>query len=105
MLLSHRFRRVVIDCLCEYDETLTLADLADEVACRCRDETIEDVDAAEVKQTYMALYHTHLPKLIDYGVVEYDKSGTSSPRRKGPERSSSIWTGWRSDHGTPRMAK
>ena len=73
MLLSHRFRRVAIDCLCEHDETLTLADLADEVACRRRDEAIVDVDAAEVKQTYMALYHTHLPKLIEYGVVEYDQ--------------------------------
>lgn len=73
MLLSHRFRRVVVDCLCEHGGTLTLADLADEVACRRREETIEDVGAAEVKQTYMALYHTHLPKLIDYDVVEYDQ--------------------------------
>lgn len=72
-LLSHTFRRGVIDCLCDYDETLTLADLADEVVCRCRDEAIEDIDAAEVKRVYMALYHTHIPKLVEYDVVEYDQ--------------------------------
>lgn len=73
MLLSHTFRRSVVDCLCEYGEALTLADLADEVACRCRDEAIEAIDATEVKRIYMALYHTHLPKLVEYDVVEYDQ--------------------------------
>lgn len=72
-LLSSRRRRYVLECLREFDEPLALADLADEVATRESDAPITEIPAESVKRIYMKLYHAHVPRLVDEGVVAYDQ--------------------------------
>lgn len=72
-LLGHRYRRYVVRTLDDHRSELALADLADEVACREHDEPISDIPSEAVSQVYMALYHTHVPKLADGDAVFYDQ--------------------------------
>nr|WP_123534074.1 hypothetical protein [Halosimplex salinum] len=60
---------------------LPLADLADEVARREYDAPVSDIPSEDVSKVYMALYHTHVPKLGDGGAVLYDQqSDVVAPR-------------------------
>ena len=52
---------------------LSLPDLADEVAVAEYGQPLSEVDADDVLQVYLSLYHTHVPKLADSGLVEYDQ--------------------------------
>lgn len=72
-LLAHERRHAVLDVLRTHDEPLPLADLADEVAVRERERRIDSIPAEEVKRIYMSLYHRHVAKLANHGVVEYDQ--------------------------------
>ena len=72
-VLSERRRRYVLKCLQEYDESMTLADVADEVAVRELGKRITDISAETVMEVYLSLYHSHLPKLTAAGIVEYDQ--------------------------------
>jgi hypothetical protein len=71
-LLAHERRRRVITCLREHG-TLTLADLADEIAEREHDAPISKIPKEDVLHVYSSLWHTHVPKLAEAGVVEYDQ--------------------------------
>lgn len=72
-LLSDQRRRYVLHCLRTYDNPMQLADVADEIAVLERDTVITDIPAEDVKRVYISLYHTHVPKLVDAGVVEYSQ--------------------------------
>lgn len=73
-LLSHPLRRELLLCLQAYDEPLALADAADDLAVATTDaSSLVDVDPEVVKQIYMALYHTHIPKLVEHDIIEYDQ--------------------------------
>lgn len=72
-LLSHRRRRVCLQCLQAHGGALPLADLADEVAVREYESSLDEISAEAVKQIYMSLYHSHIPKLATHGVVSYDQ--------------------------------
>lgn len=52
---------------------LSLPDLADEVAVAEHDDHLPEIDPDAVLQVYLSLYHTHVPKLSDVGLVEYDQ--------------------------------
>lgn len=69
--LANRRRRYVLQCLCEYQTPMALADLADEIATQEQDAPLPDIPAEDVKRVYMSLYHTHIPKLADANIVEY----------------------------------
>ena len=71
-LLADERRRHALRCLLEHD-ALPLADLADEVAVRERGEPIGEIPAEDVKDVYMSLYHSHVPKLAEANVVAYDQ--------------------------------
>lgn len=71
-LLRNRRRRYVLSVLVEHEE-LTLADLADEVAVREFDRPIRAISADSVLDIYLSLYHAHLPRFVEYGVVAYDQ--------------------------------
>lgn len=74
-LLSNRRRRYLLDCLAEHGYSLTLADLADEVAAREHDAQVKAVPEEEVLRIYLTLYHQHVPKLAEADVVRYDQDG------------------------------
>lgn len=72
-LLAHERRRLALAVLQAFDEAITLADLAEEVAIRERDAPITDVSGETVADVYHSLYHTHVPALADADVVAYDQ--------------------------------
>lgn len=72
-LLAHHRRRTILALLQTYSYPLPLADVAEEVAVREHDTSIDGIPADEVKRIYMTLYHRHIPKLSQYEVVSYDQ--------------------------------
>lgn len=73
-VLSNDRRQYVIRCLLERCEegTLPLGEVVDYVAGRENDVPVRELDAAQRKRVYTALRQCHLPKLDEYGVVDYD---------------------------------
>lgn len=74
-ILAHHRRRYVIHCLRKYENPMTLADLADEVAVLENDTALMEIPAEEIKRVYFSLYHTHIPKLADAELVQYQQDG------------------------------
>lgn len=72
-LLAEQRRRYLLESLAEHGYSLTLADLADEVASRERDAHIAEIPEDDVLEVYLALYHQHVPKLAAADVVAYDQ--------------------------------
>lgn len=75
-LLSNRRRRCTLVCLLEQQETIPLADLAEAVAIREQGTPITEFSAEEIQEVETSLYHWHIPKLADAGVVEYEPERT-----------------------------
>lgn len=71
-LLSHRYRRKVVDLLTTHDQGLTMNDIRNKVAEQEQDANITDISSEWVEQLHLMLHHVHLPKLADAGVVHYD---------------------------------
>jgi len=71
-LLQNRRRRGVLRYLREADGTAKMSDIAEAIAAAENGTTVERLDHDERKRVYIALYQTHLPKLDDAGIVEYD---------------------------------
>lgn len=71
--LADRHRRYAVACLLEH-RTMTLADLADEVSVREYGQQLNEIPAETVKEIYLRLYHTHVPKLESANLVEYSQS-------------------------------
>ncbi|GAB3034624.1 DUF7344 domain-containing protein [Natronobiforma cellulositropha] len=71
-LLSHHRRRDVLYYLADHD-LASLDALATTVVCRETGVSSERVDAAERDPVLVDLYHNHVPKLADCGLVEYDR--------------------------------
>lgn len=72
-LLADERRRYALLCLREHQPDITLGDLADEVATYEFDCRFAEIDPSDVLDIYLALYHTHIPKLVHSGVAEYDQ--------------------------------
>jgi hypothetical protein len=78
-LMGNQRRRRLVSLLWEQDGEWTIDELATRLASAESDAT-PDTLAEETLETFrIELYHTHLPKLAEFGVVEYDRS-TEQPR-------------------------
>lgn len=53
--------------------TLSLADMADELAVWENDRPLTEIPAEDVRDIYLELYHTHLPRLVQANIVVYDQ--------------------------------
>jgi DNA-binding transcriptional ArsR family regulator len=71
VLASQRRLRALV-ALRQRGTRLSVSTLADEVAVREFDATIDELSSETLLRVYNSLYHVHLPKLRDAGVVEYD---------------------------------
>jgi hypothetical protein len=67
-----RYRRLVVDRLCEHT-TLTVADLADEIAVSEHDAPLDEIPPMAVVDIYTELCQTHLPELARASLVVYDE--------------------------------
>lgn len=72
-VLSDSRRRFVIVYLHEKSRQLPLRDVAWELASRVRGDESSDVPAADVKAVHLSLYHVHVPKMAETGLVEFDR--------------------------------
>lgn len=72
-LLKNRRRREVLTYLLEADETVTLGELAEQIAAWENDTEVNALNSDQRKRVYVALYQTHLPKMDDAGIIEYDQ--------------------------------
>lgn len=71
-LLSNPRRRFVLQYLNRVDEPVTLQDLATEVAAWENETDPENLTDKQQKRLYVSLYQTHIPKLEEAGIIEYD---------------------------------
>ncbi|WIV67053.1 DUF7344 domain-containing protein [Natrialbaceae archaeon AArc-T1-2] len=72
-LLKNRRRREVLTYLLEADDTVTLGELAEQIAAWENDTDVNALSSDQRKRVYVALYQTHLPKMDDAGIIEYDQ--------------------------------
>lgn len=72
-VLSNDRRRCVLHYLKQQDERrVELRELVDYVAAWENDTTVREIDSDARKRVYTALRQSHLPKLEDAGVIEYE---------------------------------
>ncbi|WP_254534680.1 DUF7344 domain-containing protein [Halomarina litorea] len=81
-LLADPWRRRALSLLWDH-HTVSLADVADEVAVADHGTPITDVPAASVLDVYLSLYHDHVPPLAEAGVVEYDQETDTLALERG----------------------
>ena len=72
-LMSHVYRRALVDCLGGRREGIAMADAAAEVAARNLDPSVAESSPETVADVYAALHHCHVPKLVDEGIVAHDR--------------------------------
>ena len=70
--LAHENRRYVLTALCESETPLSLTELAVELVDERSDVVEVGVDRTAVERQKIELYHRHLPKLDDSGLVDFD---------------------------------
>lgn len=91
-LLSSRRRRNVLHALYDADGSSTVADLARQLAAWETGQTPTTISSKERKRAYTALRQTHLPKLAQHRIVEYDANrGTVRLTESGREFRPYLW--------------
>lgn len=76
-ILSNARRRFMIDYLHQQGGSQSLSDIADHIASREYETPVDQIGNDQRRRVYISLYQTHLPKLVEYGVVEYDEDEKS----------------------------
>ena len=71
-ILSSERRRHTLAYLLTESEQTTLGDLAEHIACLENDKELPDLSSQERKRVYVGLYQSHLPRMDDAGVVDFD---------------------------------
>jgi hypothetical protein len=78
-ILKNRRRRQVLRYLMAIDDAASIGDLAEQLAAWENDVPKGDITYKQRKRVYISLHQTHLPKLDDARVVDYDsRSGMVS---------------------------
>ncbi|MCU4924552.1 hypothetical protein OB905_00940 [Halobacteria archaeon AArc-dxtr1] len=80
-LLQTSRRRDVLTQLREADNPLDIRTLSERIAAREHDTTVETLDSTQRQRVYISLYQTHLPKLAEHGVIDYEKDRGIVSRR------------------------
>lgn len=66
-------RRYVLYYLRKHGGVVDLSEVTEQVAAWENGTTIEGLESEQRKRVYISLYQTHLPKLDEAGIVEYDQ--------------------------------
>lgn len=73
-LLQNERRRQVIRYLSDVEGTVSMRDIAEQVAAWEHDTSVQALKSDERQRVYIPLYQNHLPKLDEEGVIEYNQS-------------------------------
>jgi len=79
-LLQNGRRRAVLRVLRERGTLIEMRALADRVAALKNDTSVEELSQEERQRVSISLYQSHLPKLDDAGVVDYDREAETVER-------------------------
>jgi len=71
-VLQNQRRRYVLEYLKRYDEPVELSDLAMQVAAWEYQTTVDEVTNEQKKRVYTTLQQTHLDRMEEAGIVDYD---------------------------------
>ncbi|MFC6977302.1 hypothetical protein ACFQL1_25365 [Halomicroarcula sp. GCM10025709] len=72
--LGHPRRRYLMYTLVNESTEETLPKLATKIAAWEQDKTVNEVTDDERRRVHASLYHSHIPKLADLGVLEYKEA-------------------------------
>lgn len=72
-ILSSPRRRYVLYHLRTTGTPVELTNLAEKVAAWENDTAVSEITEQERKRVYVSLYQTHIPRLADVGLIDYDK--------------------------------
>jgi hypothetical protein len=83
-ILQNQRRRRVLEYLRDVDDdTVVMADIAEQVAAWEHDVTVDALTSTQRQRVYIALYQRHLPKLDDMDVIDYNQSrGLVKPKER-----------------------
>lgn len=70
--LADPIRRCVLYYLAEQENPVSFDQLVSQVAASCTGSRPDAVDDETIAEMRVSLYHRHLPKLADLGVISYD---------------------------------
>ncbi|SNR55159.1 DUF7344 domain-containing protein [Halorubrum vacuolatum] len=73
VLRNSRRRRVLRYLFTKDDRTATVGELSEQVASIEQDVEVTLITSKQRKRVYIGLYQTHLPKLADLGLIEYNR--------------------------------
>jgi len=71
-ILSSRRRRMALYLLRQNGGDSTVNELAELIAALENDVDVDELTSQQQKRVYVSLYQTHLPKLEQTGIIEYD---------------------------------
>jgi len=72
-LLSNARRRLVISHLRGAEGSVSVSELSERIAAWENDVPAEELTDQQIKRVYVSLYQIHIPKLDEFGLVDYDK--------------------------------
>ncbi|ELY60620.1 DUF7344 domain-containing protein [Natronolimnohabitans innermongolicus] len=73
-LLQNERRRLVLRFLRGTEEPVRMRDVAEQVAAWEHDTTVEELTSKQRQRVYIPLYQSHLTKLDEAGLIDYQKS-------------------------------
>lgn len=73
-ILQNDRRRGVLRFLQGRDDPVRMRDVAEQVAAWEHDTTVQGLSSTQRQRVYIPLYQSHLPKLDELGVIEYQQS-------------------------------
>lgn len=72
-ILSNSRRRYILYYLYTNEGPATIDELAGQIAAWENEIPVEELDDTARRRVYVSLYQTHLPKLDDFGIADYDR--------------------------------
>lgn len=71
-LCRDKHRRITLAVLADQQQSLSLTDLTKAIVKHNHDTPLTEVSDETVTRIRITLYHIHIPKLVEAGLVEYD---------------------------------
>lgn len=91
--LDHSRRRYLLYTLVNERSEQTLSELATNIVAWERDKPIDEVTDEERRRVHVSLYHSHIPKLADLGILEYRESEDVIVRARNTEQVKGVLDG------------
>lgn len=72
-ILKNQRRRDALTFLRQNEGTVNLSDMSEYIAAKENDIDIAALSSSQRKRVYIGLYQCHLPKMANFGIIDFDK--------------------------------